>query len=104
MVNISLNNTWPLSTNAAPGIERRTDVGDKCQLHLITPALCYIVHFVHSVQPHMASDYTHPMALPSPHFHAIIRATLCIQLDCASQIDANDASAIITINISLTII
>ena len=44
VVNTSMKNTLALSTNAAPGIEGRTDVGDKCQLHLITPALCYIVH------------------------------------------------------------
>ena len=66
VVNISMKNTLALSTNAAPGIEGRTDVGDKCQLHLITPALCYIVHLY--IKPYIASDYTHPMALPSPNF------------------------------------
>ena len=61
-VNVSKKSVMALSTNSA--LRAAADVGDKCQLHLITPTL-YTAAYISYNQNF---DYTHPMPLPSPNF------------------------------------
>ena len=66
-----------------PGIEGRADVGDKCQLHLITPTLYCSLHFVQPkclITPirchHQAQISCHGMGCTRYTFNWIVRPKL----------------------------